>query len=137
MRTVLLFVAMTAAALVTGCGGGSATTNAQGPGRTRARALGDGRPPLAVVARAGDGRSALAVAVSTEGIAPERGAVPAVALAALVEARLSVRIDGGAGETSVTTVGGWGGWRLRALVESASDATALVAAVRTAMLAPV
>jgi hypothetical protein len=90
-----------------------------------------GRPPLAVVAREGDARGAIAAAVTMEGIAPERGAVPAVALAALVEARLLAR------GVDVTAVGGWGGWRLRALVASAADSAQVVAAMREAMLAPV
>jgi hypothetical protein len=98
--------------------------------------VGDGRPPLAVVSRAGDAKSALAVAVSTEGIAPERGAVAGVALAALIETRLA-RPSGGGDEADVVTVGGWGGWRLRALLGSAASAASLVDSIRTAMLAPV
>jgi hypothetical protein len=98
--------------------------------------MSEGRPAMSVVARAGDARSALAVAVTTEGLAPERGAVPGVALAALVEARLA----GPAGATDGAgpiTVGGWGGWMLRALVVGTSSATSLVDAVRAAMLTPV
>ena len=55
------------------------------------RSTGDGRPPLAVIAREGDAKGAVAVAVTTAGIAPERGALAGVALAALVEARLAAR----------------------------------------------
>ncbi len=98
--------------------------------------MGDGRPSLAVVARAGDARSALAVAISTDGIAPERGAVAGVALAALIEARVA-RHSGGGDDADVVTVGGWGGWRLRALLPDAASAASLVDSIRTAMLAPV
>lgn len=120
-------------AFATGCGG-----HASGPPVTSSgmrpiamRATGAGRPPLAHVSRQGDAGSAVAVAVTTEGIAPERGAVPAVALAALVEARLAAR-----GLPGVTVVGGWGGWRLRLLV-AAADAPGTVDGVRQALLAPV
>lgn len=129
-------LALLAVAVMTaGCGGGGAP-GPKAPGGIRTRAVRDGRPPLAVVARTGDAMSALAVAVTTEGIAPERGAVPSVALAALVEARLANRSAGGE-DGGVTTVGGWAGWRLRALVQSASSAASLVEAIRQAMLAPV
>ncbi len=95
------------------------------------RVTGQGRPPLEAVVREGDARGAVAAAVMMEDIAPEQGALPAVALAALVEARLEAR------GVDATAVGGWGGWRVRALVGSASDATRVVDAVREAMLAPV
>jgi hypothetical protein len=78
----------------------------------------------------------MAVAVSTEGIAPDRGAVAGVALAALVEARLAKASSGG-DDADLVTVGGWGGWRLRALLGSAASAASLVNAIRTALLAPV
>jgi len=91
----------------------------------------EGRPPLAVVTREGDPHGAIAVAVMMEGIAPERGAVPAVALAALVEARLLVR------GIEATAVGGWGGWRARILVESPAEAARVVESIREAMLTPV
>jgi hypothetical protein len=68
----------------------------------------------------------------TEGIAPERGAVPAVALGALVEARIAAR-----GLADVSVVGGWGGWRLRVLVGSPAEGSRAIEAVRAAMLAPV
>jgi len=84
-----------------------------------------------VVAREGDVRGAIATAVTMEGIAPERGAVPAVALAALVEARLVAH------GVDVSAVGGWGGWRLRALVSTPAEAAQVVDAMREAMLAPV
>ncbi|HEY4014423.1 MAG TPA: hypothetical protein VGM06_13870 [Polyangiaceae bacterium] len=94
--------------------------------------VGAGRPPVSAVEREGDGLGGIAIAVDTEGIAPDRGAVVAVALAALVEGRLAAR---GLGDTSV--VGGSTGWRLRALVASPAEAAKLVGAAREAMLAPV
>ena len=111
--------------------GGSARGLAPGAPRTSV-AVGDARPSLLVVEREGDARGAVAVAVSTEGIAPDRGAVVAVALAALIEERLAGRVIGDA-----VPVGGWSGWRLRALVASPADAVALVDATRQAMLSPV
>src|ERR1700704_5717572 len=83
-------------------------------------AIGAGRPWLSVVEREGDPRGALAVAVTTEGIAPDRGATIAVALAALVEERLAAR-----GIVEAGAVGGWNGWRLRTLVASPVDAARL------------
>jgi hypothetical protein len=92
---------------------------------------GEGRPTLAVVVREGDAQGALAAAVMMEGIAPEQGALPAVALAALVEGRLLAR------GVEATAVGGWGGWRVGALVASASEAARVVDGLREAMLTPV
>jgi hypothetical protein len=74
----------------------------------------------------------MAVAVDTEGVAPDRGAVPSVALAALVEARVAAH-----GVADASAVGGWSGWRLRVLVDSPADAARAVDVVREAMLAPV
>jgi hypothetical protein len=85
-----------------------------------------------VVEREGDARGALAVAVTTQGIAANQGATAAVALAALVEERLAARSISEAG-----VVGGWDGWRLRALVGSPAEAAAFVNSLREAMLAPV
>jgi hypothetical protein len=122
--------------------------------------MGAGRPSLAVVEREGDSRGAIAVAVTTEGIASDRGAMVAVALAALVEERLSARgVDGaspappGRGRDleraspappgrgphldELGVIGGWDGWRLRALVASPGDAAELVDAVREAMITPI
>jgi hypothetical protein len=132
MRMVL---ALAMAMVVVGCGGGPAPPNLRTGGLHGGRGV-EGRPPVAAVVRAGDARGALAMAVSTEGIAPERGAVPGVALAALVEARLSgASLSRGA--LGLTTVGGWGSWRLRVLVQGGADAASLVDALRTAMLTPV
>ncbi len=120
-----------------GCGGCGA--HAPGPGlRTNGaerglgtRSTGSERPPLAVVVREGDTRGALAVAVSTAGIAPDRGALAAEALAAFVQGRLAAR------GVDASVVGGWDGWRLRALVGSPAEMARLIEAVRLAMLTPV
>ncbi|HEY8042072.1 MAG TPA: hypothetical protein VIF15_19850 [Polyangiaceae bacterium] len=116
------------------CGGARGSGHAAAPPAAGTRVTGEGRPSLAVVLREGDARGALAVAVTTEGIAPERGAVPGVALAALVEARLAAR-----GVSEVSAVGGWGGWRLRVLFPSASpgETAKVVDGVRAAMLTPI
>jgi hypothetical protein len=95
------------------------------------RSTGSDRPPLVVIVRDGDARGALATAVTTAGVAPDRGALAAVALAALVQERLAAQ------GLEVSTVGGWDGWRLRALVASPGDAARLVNALRTALLTPV
>lgn len=137
-RGALAVAALSVLATAVACGGGASTSRPRTPGSARARSVGDGRPSLAVVARAGDARSALAVAVSTEGIAAERGAVAGVALAALIEARVARAGGGGGGEEAdVVTVGGWGGWRLRALLPGAASAASLVDSIRKAMLTPV
>jgi len=103
----------------------------EGAGELLTRATGGERPPLAVIAREGDPGGAIAVAVTTEGIEPQRGALVAVALAALVERRLALRgID-------AVAVGGWNGWRLRATVASAPEASHTIAAIRAALLTPV
>jgi hypothetical protein len=95
------------------------------------RSTGESRPALAVVAREGDARGALAVAVVTEGVAPDRGALVGVALAALVEKRLAV--DG----IEARAVGGWDGWRVGALVSSSGQAAVTLEAIRRALLTPV
>ena len=78
------------------------------------------------------------MAVATEGLAPERGAVPAVALGALVEGRLAARLAGAFGEeVQVSVDPGWSGFRLRALVARPAEVAPLVEAVRQAMLTPV
>ncbi|HEX3771850.1 MAG TPA: hypothetical protein VHV30_13330 [Polyangiaceae bacterium] len=113
-----------------GCGGHAPNPQAADHALVT-RSTGSGRPPLAVVVREGDARGALAIAVTTAGIAEERGAIAGVALAALVEARLAAR------GVEVSAVGGWDGWRLRALVASPADAARVIDAVRAALLAPV
>jgi hypothetical protein len=125
-----LALALALATLACGaCGGGSAA-----PARHAARtsvALGAGRPLLTVVERDGDARAAVAIAVTTEGISPEKGAAVAVSIGALVEDRLAAAI------TPSAMVQGWDGWRLRVLVASPADAARFVDAVRVAMLTPV
>jgi hypothetical protein len=113
------------------CGGAGGKELASRPGIPRVSVVA-GRPPLSVVEREGDAWGALAIAVATQGIAPERGATAAVALAALVEDRLAAR-----GITEAVVVGGWDGWRLRRLAGSPADAASLVEWARLTMLAPV
>jgi hypothetical protein len=96
------------------------------------RAAGEGRPSVTVVTREGDARAAVGVAVTTAGIASERGAVVAVALGALVEARLAER-----GVADARSVGGWDGWRLGVLAGTPADAERIAVATAAAMLAPV
>jgi hypothetical protein len=93
--------------------------------------VGEARPSLSVVARDGDARGAIAIAVVTQGVAPDRGGLVGVALAALVQQRLA------ASGIDATAVGGWDGWRVRALVASPAEATATFAAMRSAILTPV
>ncbi|HEV3192726.1 MAG TPA: hypothetical protein VGY54_19595 [Polyangiaceae bacterium] len=95
------------------------------------RSTGDARPPVTVIAREGDALGAIAVAVATDGVAAERGALVGVALGALVEKRLSLH------GVEALTVGGWNGWRLRTLVASPTEAVAVVDAIRAALLTPV
>lgn len=135
-RGTLAVAALSLLATAVACGGGAGPSRPRTPGSARARSVGEGRPQLAIVTRAGDARSALAVAVSTEGIAPERGAVAGVALAALIGARVA-SAPGGRDGADVVTVGGWGGFRLRALLSSSASAATLVDSIRVAMLAPV
>jgi hypothetical protein len=127
-------VAIAAAIAGGGCGAAEEPPRAAGPavGGMATRSGGQGRPPIAVVAREGDARGAVAVAVTTEGVAPDRGALAATSLGALVEARLGAR-----GVADASAVGGWDGWRLRALVGSPAEAASLVEAVRVALLTPV
>ncbi len=87
-----------------------------------------GRPPLAVVAREGDPRGAIAVAVMTEGIAHERGAEVPVALAARAEARL---------EKAASVVPSGDGFRARGLATTEAEAAALVRTFEAALLTPV
>ena len=89
------------------------------------------RPPVAVVVREGDPRSAVAVVVSTAGVSTADGAGVAVALSALTLARLRAK-----GLTQVAVTPGWDEYRVRALVTSATEAAALVDTVRGALLAP-
>jgi hypothetical protein len=124
--------ALVAAAIIaSACGGSPGRGAREAPSRSSV-AVGAGRPALSVVEREGDTLGAVSVAVTTEGIAPDRGAMVAVALGALVEERLAAR-----GVADASVVGGWNGWRLRALVASPAAGARLVDATREAMLAPV
>jgi hypothetical protein len=118
-------------AAAAGCGGAPAPLPVVGTTRTPPSA-GEDRPPIAAVVREGDARGAIAVAVSTAGIAPDRGALVAVALAALVEGRLAER-----GFAEVRAVGDWDGWRLESLAGTPAEAARVTAAAASAMLAPV
>lgn len=88
----------------------------------------DDKPALSVIEREGDPRPALAVAVAVS-----EGPVAAVALEALVEARLAAAgfaasVDGAADR---------GGYRVRLLLEGPGAAARAVGAVREALLTPV
>jgi hypothetical protein len=124
-------VVLAGCAAVFGCvrnGGISAIT---GSGAVVRRPTGEGRPTLAVVARDGDIVGAIAIAVTTEGIANDRGALVGASLAALVRQRMqSLGID-------AVVVGGSGGWQLRATLATPADAASFVATARAALLAPV
>jgi hypothetical protein len=124
------------AALLVGCAGVQAAESSHdafgallGSGATRS--TGTARPPVTTVVRDGDARGAVAVAVSTEGIDADRGALAGVALAALVQQRMA------SAGVEVTAVGGWNGWSLRALADSTAHAQSVVAALRAALLTPV
>jgi hypothetical protein len=118
-------------AVTSGCGGAAQGLRAEEPAAPATRSTGQGRPPLTVVAREGDAEGAVAVAVSTEGVGAGRGALAAVALAALVQERLAEH------GVAAAAVGGWNGWRLRALVDGPASAEATLSAVRDALLTPV
>jgi hypothetical protein len=91
------------------------------------------RPPVAVVAREGDPRAALAVAVLTAGVDDAAGPRLPVALAAMTEARLAAQ-----GVRDVTVASTWDGYRVRALLpDSADGASTLVHALRGALVSPV
>jgi len=121
--------------VATGCAASRTPTGPAIDGRrlpTPAAAAGDvDRPSLVSVVRDGDGAGAVAVAVTTAGVAEDLGALAAVALAALVQERLAAR------GVDATATGGWNGWRVRAIVASSAAAERIVLALREAMLAPV
>src|SRR5580692_507040 len=99
-------------ALVAGCGAAPATVpRSQLPTPLERVRRSEGRPPVALLAREGDPRSAVALAVLTAGVAPEQGAEVAVALAAVVDARL-----GAAKVRDYRVVPGAEGFRVRALL---------------------
>ncbi|WP_394838900.1 hypothetical protein LVJ94_18585 [Pendulispora rubella] len=112
--------------LATACGGAAEPPPAV-PKQVRG-VVGD-RPPVAAIVRDGDPGAGLAVAVWTYGVAPERGAQPAVALAALTQVRLAARWP------AAVVTPAWEGYRVRGLLgEQPSDQ---VTAVQRALLAPV
>ena len=128
-RSRAILVASVIAA--SGCGGGARPSAGPAVARTSV-AVGAGRPRLTVVERQGDAHGAVAIAVTTDGIAADRGAMVAVALGSLVEERLAA-----SGVVDASVVAGWDGWRLRALVATPGDGAKLVDIAREAMLAPV
>jgi hypothetical protein len=86
------------------------------------------RPPVVIIARDGDPRGAIAVAVSTAGIAAERGAEAAVALAAVVEARVEAK--------GISVRPAWDGFLVRVLVADEREAGAMAVGIREALSAP-
>lgn len=84
------------------------------------------RPRVALLSREGDPRAAIALSVVTD-----EGGAAAVALAAIVERRLEAR---GLPRPRVAALRD--GYRIEALVTDAGEATALVEAIRDALLTP-
>jgi hypothetical protein len=116
--------------LSTGCAANARPTVASAPSPDAREDLrrAVGRPPLVILARDGDPRSAVALAMTTEGIAPPHGAEVPVALAALLESRLGSR-------GSVVPSGY--GVQARGLASNAAEGAALVNELRSALLTPV
>lgn len=85
------------------------------------------RPPVVLIAREGDPIGAVAAAVTTGATEAE----PAVALAGVIEARLSAR-----GLDAIVTPS-WDGVRATVLVDGAGGARAATEALRDALLAPI
>jgi len=119
----LILAVLSVGYLAVGCGGGEASSRPVVPGRASGE-----RPLVAPIVREGDPEAALALAVWTYGIAPDRSAQPAIALAALTQSRLAVRWP----DAIVTP--SWEGYRVRGLLAGASDP---VSAIQSALLAPV
>lgn len=130
----LLLVSLMSIGYGAGCGGapapppGGATTGPTSRGDLR---LVDGRPPVRLVSREGDPRGAIGVAVRTDGIDPTAGAGVAVALAALVEARLAAK-----GLADARVLAGWDGYRVELLVGAPEEARAGAEVLREALLVP-
>ncbi len=130
VAVLLLTGTMTEA--MTGCG---APAQSRAPSEAVSGAdirLWKDRPALAIITREGDPNGALGLTVMTGGIALERGASVAVALAALTEGRLAAR-----GVRDVDVIPAWDGYRVRALVAPQATSAALIEALRDALLAPV
>lgn len=90
-----------------------------------------GRPPVVLVSRQGDPVSAVAVAVTTEGIGlGDDGPEMDSALSGFVETRLRAK----AIDVAVTPT--WGGLRASALAGSEAEATRIAVAIRDAFQAP-
>ncbi|WP_394849370.1 hypothetical protein LZC95_18230 [Pendulispora brunnea] len=110
---------------VAACGGAAEPP----PAVPKAGGVAGDRPPVAAIVRDGDPGAGLAVAVWTYGVAAERGAQAAVALAALTQARLAPRWP------AAVVTPAWEGYRVRGLLgERPSEQ---VTAVQRALLAPV
>ena len=136
----LVLAAALSAMTIGACGAGAPRAAVRG-GASSLRddvRLAKDRPPLSVVTRDGDARGAISVAVATGGIADERGAATAVALAGLLEARLEA-----AGIEDASVVAGWDGYRVRVLVgdgpigTAVAPTSAVIDALRVALLAEV
>jgi hypothetical protein len=126
------------AALVAGCAAHPAIrSRSQVSPRLESLRQVEGRPPVALLVREGDPKAALGLAVLTAGVDPAHGAEVAVALAAVVDARL-----GAAGVRDYRVVPGGEGFRVRALLPgdrtetSAERAQEITAALRAALLTP-
>jgi hypothetical protein len=115
---------------------GCARAPVRSPSRATDRVEGvrhvDGRPPVALLARDGDPSASIAIAVFTEGVDPPHGAEVAVALSAVVDARLAA-----AGLPGASVIPGAEGFRVRTLLPSASSAPQIVTALSKALLDPV
>jgi hypothetical protein len=86
-----------------------------------------GKPPLALVARAGDPASGMAAAILTDGIAPARSTTVAWSLATLLASRLP----------NESVVPASEGLRIRGRAHGAAEVTRFFTAVREALAAPV
>jgi len=92
-----------------------------------------GRPPVVLVTRDGDPSGAVAVAVTTAGLdgTSDEDAEAAVALAGVVESRLSAR------GLSPVVVPSWSGFRAAVLVSGTDAAKTVTLAVRETLAAPI
>ena len=136
MKGTAIAIAVGLVGAVAACGRGPAPTLPNAPARALAllpdvRVAKD-RPPVAVVAREGDPSGAIAIAVTTSGLeASDDDPEAAVALAGMVEARLSAR------GLAPVVVPSWSGFRAAVLVTGADAAPAATDAVREALTARV
>ena len=86
-----------------------------------------GKPPLALIARAGDPASGVAAAIVTDGIAPARSTTVAWSLATLLASRLP----------GASIVAASEGLRIRGRAHGAAEVTRFFTEVREALAAPV